>query len=359
MLDEEVALELTRRDMVSYRTFAFPPAVAQPGHDPFFSLEDPSSWITANGTRTEVDIDGIRRSELVDFRALIVPPQYIDHGFFSLDNAQEWVCLGAFASYALSKAPSASRPIDLFTRIFSCILCLFVSPSIPLAEPRIWILVLCGHLSSSHSCWVHRKLEECVESTLILAGSPPLPPMQPERHRGRPLHTGKGKGKGKQPSTRIHITREHSVERIIPLTKAPSTWTVDDDVAYRLDLSESTHTFFKSKPGAKNPMSIQRIIKNEDQDSWKATGGGHKGGDTVVYGFSDDLTVGVRAKRIHHHCNGVRVCELVPDELFADCERYEADSEAMLQLWHHVLDANEKEASSVGSILLRFYSRIF
>ncbi|KAJ7321687.1 hypothetical protein DFH08DRAFT_818550 [Mycena albidolilacea] len=45
-------------------------------------------------------------------------------------------------------------------------------------------------------------------------------------------------------------------------------------------------------------------------------------------------------------------------ELFAGCEQYEPNMEAMRELWNHELDANEKEAASVWGIISQFYGRI-
>ncbi|KAJ7190068.1 hypothetical protein GGX14DRAFT_580166 [Mycena pura] len=391
MLDEDTVLELSRRDMISYREFAFPASIAQPDHNPFFSLENPSSWITVMGwelfkrqesMETEVDVDEIRHSQLLEFREMIVAPQYLEHKFFSLDNTQEWVRLGAFANYAIYKAPGPSRSFRSHSSPTSSRAASVhwsrpasrsqsrasgFSYSAASSPPR----TRTGSIASSRYASSRRSPSAHISPDPLLStmATPDVPEPavpasgdepRPDRPRGRTLHKGKGKAKAHRSGTRIHISREHSVGQIIPLTSAPSTWTVNDDAAYRLDLSVSTR-LFTAKPGAKHPMSIQRLIKREaslDQDSWKASGGGHKGGDTTVYGFSEDLSIGVRAKRIHHHCNGVHICELVPEELFADCERYEPDPDAMLELWHHVLDANEKEANSVGSILLRFYTQL-
>ena len=110
--------------------------VADPAHDPFFSLESPSLWITHEGfqlfsRRVEVregafDVDDLRQSELIKFRRVvrvflfcivhttnlrfeIVPVALIDHTYFSLDNAHEWVRLGALAVWKLWIAPSDSH----------------------------------------------------------------------------------------------------------------------------------------------------------------------------------------------------------------------------------------------------------
>jgi hypothetical protein len=39
--------------------------------------------------------------------------------------------------------------------------------------------------------------------------------------------------------------------------------------------------------------------------------------------------------------------------LFAGCERYEPDEDAMVTLWNHELDANERESNSHVGIITR------
>ena len=48
------------------------------------------------------------------------------------------------------------------------------------------------------------------------------------------------------------------------------------------------------------------------------------------------------------------VCEYVMEELFGDCERFEPDPSAMVDLWNHELEANEREAASPEAILSRY-----
>jgi hypothetical protein len=87
----------------------------------------------------------------------------------------------------------------------------------------------------------------------------------------------------------------------------------------------------------------------QDQDAWGGSTGSKKG-DVWVYALGGDR---VRARCAHLRCQGVCTCEYVSEDLFGDCERYKPDAAAMRDLWNHELDANEHEAASVGSILLR------
>jgi hypothetical protein len=76
----------------------------------------------------------------------------------------------------------------------------------------------------------------------------------------------RGKGKGKQveedPDPRIKVTRELYVNRIIPVTTAPQTWTVPrDEVAYKLDVRANPDVL-KNKKGNKM-RTIDAYIKAE------------------------------------------------------------------------------------------------
>ncbi|KAF7293393.1 hypothetical protein MIND_01116300 [Mycena indigotica] len=188
----------------------------------------------------------------------------------------------------------------------------------------------------------------------------------PVRRKKSPSTGGRGRRRGTQASQpnagqRFQMTRELSVERVIDIDSVPPTWSIPrDDAVYRLKLAEPPNVpqgTNRKRQKAKE-WTIDGYIKHEDQDSWGGGSAGHKDGDVWVTGFADDLDVEVWARRSSYHCNGVNVCELVPDEIFADCERYDIDVNAMRELWQHELDSKEREASSYGSLLLRFYARV-
>ncbi|KAF7295712.1 hypothetical protein MIND_01111600 [Mycena indigotica] len=185
----------------------------------------------------------------------------------------------------------------------------------------------------------------------------------PVRRKKSPS-TGRRRGtQASQPNAgqRFQMTRELSIERVIDIDSVPPTWSIPrDDAVYRLKLAEPPNVpqgTNRKRQKAKE-WTIDGYIKHEDQDSWGGGSAGHKDGDVWVTGFADDLDVEVWARRSSYHCNGVNVCELVPDEIFADCERYDIDVNAMRELWQHELDSKEREASSYGSLLLRFYARV-
>jgi hypothetical protein len=66
-----------------------------------------------------------------------------------------------------------------------------------------------------------------------------------------------------------------------------------------------------------------------------------------------DLAVKTLCRRAHLKCNGVSVCKFIDTALFAGCKRYEPDEDAMIALWNHELDANERESTSHIGILIR------
>ncbi|KAJ7898108.1 hypothetical protein B0H13DRAFT_1884419 [Mycena leptocephala] len=45
----EAAETIPSGEIKAYRHFAFPPALGDPSHNPFFSVENASSWITSHG----------------------------------------------------------------------------------------------------------------------------------------------------------------------------------------------------------------------------------------------------------------------------------------------------------------------
>jgi hypothetical protein len=94
----------------------------------------------------------------------------------------------------------------------------------------------------------------------------------------------------------------------------------------------------------------------QDQESWGRGSSGHKKGDVLVRGFTKNLDERFFCRRVHLKCNGVDTCEYIDRELFAGCERFEPDLDAMRALWNHELEANEAEAASVSGILAQYVS---
>lgn len=61
----------------------------------------------------------------------------------------------------------------------------------------------------------------------------------------------------------------------------------------------------------------------------------------------------ITCRRLHLHCNGVKVCEHFDDDLLATCERYGPDEDERRALWQQELDMNTREASSATAITSR------
>ncbi|KAJ7170347.1 hypothetical protein C8R43DRAFT_1120778 [Mycena crocata] len=104
-------------------------------------------------------------------------------------------------------------------------------------------------------------------------------------------------------------------------------------------------------------LTLDGFIRQEDQESWHVSAG-HSEGDVKVRGLTSNPEEELLCRRAHLYCNGVDTCEFIDPALFAGCELYEPDFEAMRELWNHKLDANEREAASAPSILACFYARI-
>ncbi|KAJ7064494.1 hypothetical protein C8F01DRAFT_1080806 [Mycena amicta] len=398
MLEEDAIARLSLRDRREYRKFVFPESVADPTHDPFFSLEHASSWITSRGLQLFLswddselhafDVELIPGDELMDYRSEILPDTYIAHPFFSLDNAATWRTrhlftvmlnlLGVVPPPALipppvpipwlfqlvppsrtssrtSRFPSSAGDSPPYSRAASV-----ASSAVSRLGPRRRSMSMDSAPSRHASFAAQSSRDRRSLSMDSIAERTVSSVRRKETEAGVSRGRKAAKGKQKENNTGFKLTREERVERIIDITAIPPTWSIPRDSAvYRLVLPDQTVLLPKGKRKNEKQLTIDARIKREDQDSWAGGGsGGHSRGDVWVTGFSDDLAVEVWCRRASHYCGGVSVCELVPEELFADCERYDVEIEPMRDLWNHELDANEREAISVGSILLRFYARV-
>ncbi|KAJ7189957.1 hypothetical protein GGX14DRAFT_607445 [Mycena pura] len=371
MLNEDAIAKLTPGDRKEYRRFLFPPALADPKHEPYLSIETITTWITDGGyvlyaqhdpvdnVVPYVDVEDVPGDQIVAYRELILPELYRQHPFFSLDHAVDWVLAAPFQLYQQSALPQprgrSQTALHALSRTTSA------APS----------------RASSRASYISQFYESSAVESPPLTRAPSsigssrlsLPPGTDGTHRAGPFlriqvpipwsalresNPERTRGKSKLRDTGFRFTREEWIERIIPVTEAPSTWNIPRDAAvYRLDLTALKKQL--QLPSGEI-MTIDAFIKQQDQESWGHGSGGHKAGDVWVHGFSDNPEERVWARRVNSHCNGVKICELVSDELFADCQRYASDEEQGMRLWTHELDANEREAASGGKILLRFYA---
>ncbi|KAJ7795182.1 hypothetical protein B0H14DRAFT_2621250 [Mycena olivaceomarginata] len=84
-------------------------------------------------------------------------------------------------------------------------------------------------------------------------------------------------------------------------------------------------------------MTVDRFIRTENQESWDGSGE-HANGDAWVHNFTPNPNEKFRCRRHTLTCNGIDKCQFLDPELFAGLERFEADENAMRELWNHELD---------------------
>ncbi|KAJ7872495.1 hypothetical protein B0H14DRAFT_3131545 [Mycena olivaceomarginata] len=368
----DAAADFTTGEVVEYRRFMFPLLLGDSTHVPFFSVEDAPRWMTARGYALYQELNLAERldplrdhryaslRQLRAYREQVVGEAYVNHPFFQVDRAEEWVAPAPFNTWMrLMQELEAERGRKVNRSEAGSIRSYTPGSSVAASPPRSRTMSLAGRsdrLSCSPRSWsssVHPNSRcsygtgsgfssRAASPSTILAfdldipsmiqplhvESPPAPPETTAIPQGTVASKSsrrRGKGKGKQveedPDPRIKVTRELYVNRIIPVTTAPQTWT--------------------NKKGNKM-RTIDAYIKAEDQDAWDGSTG-HAGpkGDVWVYAFSGER---VRARRAQLRC-----CEFVSEELFGD---------SMRDLWNHELDANEREAASPEAILSRFYTRV-
>ncbi|KAF7371862.1 hypothetical protein MVEN_00043200 [Mycena venus] len=123
----DAATGMTQREIKVYRGFlsvlstlpnnfqycpqAFPSVLGNPGHDPFFSIEDATRWVTSRGYQLYLEQDDTRMAisswdpdeatpaQIRAYRTYMVSEDYLGHPFFSLDNSDSWINPVAFQQY--------------------------------------------------------------------------------------------------------------------------------------------------------------------------------------------------------------------------------------------------------------------
>ncbi|KAJ7912629.1 hypothetical protein B0H13DRAFT_1874611 [Mycena leptocephala] len=383
----EAAGNISQGDIKAYRRFAFPPALGDSTHDPFFSVENAPDWITSRGYQLYLehdngdiavgswDTDNATPTQVRSCRNCMVGGSYLHHPFFSLDNSESWISLLAFQAYmdtfhgsfdmyrtrhstpVSSRAPSCA-PSSIGSRAPSRAGSSFSAlESRPSSRASI---IPSSHAPSSRSSSPLSFANSATvisddEHSPLATLAPPL--MAPMLERASPLppvaavtpSAKKRKGKQKAGQPGIRLTRELAVDEIVPISTIPATWTVPQiHTAYLVDLHDSQELL---KVG-KRMVTIDGFIRAEDQDSWGGSGG-HSKGDVHTAGFMPDSTESILCRRSHLYCNGIFTCEFSDQTIFADCKRYEPDEEAMRALWTLELEANEREAASAPGKIAR------
>ncbi|KAJ7826965.1 hypothetical protein B0H13DRAFT_2440016 [Mycena leptocephala] len=358
------AAELTLSEIKAYRTF-------------LYALHDDSVIHTTHWTP-----DDASTRELKAYRSYILPENYQNHPFFGLEDPDAWINPVAFQAYMAthaeprnidresasvsSRAPSrASSSVSMaFSRASRASSRASFFPSSRASSPvsNAASNILSFAPSSRANSPVSSRgsqpasamsvieimdsdsendAEPNTESVPSVAAVLPkvedLSGVQPLTHLAANSNTAKGKGKAKK-SAQIVITRQLKVNEIVHCTSVPSTFDVPrKPTAMLIDLSGSSHLL--------------------NQESWDGSGG-HAKGDVGVRGFFPDVEREVWCRRATLKCNGIDKCEYLDPTLFAGLERYEADEEAMRELWNHELDQNEAEAASPFGVIARFFTRI-
>ncbi|KAJ7858017.1 hypothetical protein B0H14DRAFT_3447534 [Mycena olivaceomarginata] len=107
----EAAETIPSGEIKSYRDFAFPPALGDPAHSPFFSVENASAWITSHGYQLYLqhndsdepaslwDPDKATVVQIRAYRNYMLGDHFLGHLFFDLDNTDAWINPVAFQAY--------------------------------------------------------------------------------------------------------------------------------------------------------------------------------------------------------------------------------------------------------------------
>ncbi|KAJ7469093.1 hypothetical protein FB451DRAFT_1177088 [Mycena latifolia] len=107
----DTADDLTPREIQAYRSFAFPSQVGEPGHEPYFSVDNAAHWMTSFGYQLYLEHvdDAIPTStwdpgdaisnQLRAYRTYIISEEFWGFPFFDLENLEVWVNPVAFQAY--------------------------------------------------------------------------------------------------------------------------------------------------------------------------------------------------------------------------------------------------------------------
>ncbi|KAJ7765293.1 hypothetical protein B0H16DRAFT_1310196 [Mycena metata] len=144
------------------------------------------------------------------------------------------------------------------------------------------------------------------------------------------------------------ITRQLRVPEIRDVDKVFACWTVPQtdieiDFAYRVDLTNDES----------NALSMAAIIKSQDQDAWGGGSAGSTKKPTKVLALD-----GVPCQVAKHDCQGVYVCDQLDQDLLHGHERYEPDDDEMRELFDAERTVNLRETSSMAIRAAAFYAEI-
>ncbi|KAJ6587237.1 hypothetical protein B0H10DRAFT_1961526 [Mycena sp. CBHHK59/15] len=297
-----------------------------------FSVEEAPSWITLSGYQLHALHDDLEISahwapEHASTKQLKVFQNYADRqrgvsnsSLFSLEHPEKWIGPIAFQAYMDTHAePHALSqeftPVSSHALSWMSVIAIYDLDSDDVGPP--------GRRNSQSDRSlpiVQPKLEDQVP--ISLHNQVPTGPVASTMA----IQQGKSKVKQTLGSRQIKITRQLKVDEIVHMTHVPSTL---------------IGTF----------MVVNKFIRAENPESWDSTSGGHINGDVKVCGFTPNPEQEVLCGLIILSCNRVNKCKFLHPTLFAGHERFEADEDAMQELWHQELDQNEAEVASDVAII--------
>lgn len=229
-----------------------------------------------------------------------------------------------------------------------------------LTPPRTQTPLLLGSRPSMSRTSSAATFEDLLQDALASQSQPSSGSQSPARKRAlSPIISsstsdGDKRRRTAAPGQKIQITRKVAVEELRTIDSVPDQWAVPRNSAATLvDLSSSQHSMPKKASGQQ--MTMDAYIRKNSRESWGGSSGSANGDATVVKGLLGEDSV--RCRHAVLKCNGVNKCELTPDSVFKDCERYEPEPEEMRALQSSLEAQDRKEANSSVSQLIQAYER--
>ncbi|KAJ7887000.1 hypothetical protein B0H14DRAFT_3430849 [Mycena olivaceomarginata] len=166
----DAAGDFTTSEVVEYRRVIFPLLLGDSMHVPFFSVEGVPGWMTARGYALYQELNlaehfdplrGYKYAFLHAYREQVIGEAYVNHPFFQVDRADDWVAPALFNTWMrlmreleeergckinrfdVAASPSRSRTMSLAgcsTRL-SLMVQLGASKLLPQLQPWFWFLI--------------------------------------------------------------------------------------------------------------------------------------------------------------------------------------------------------------------------
>ncbi|KAF8155402.1 hypothetical protein B0H34DRAFT_675602 [Crassisporium funariophilum] len=394
-------------------------SLADPSHRPYFSAFMPEEWLLLSGYKLYEHWKLANPDGLVDSppkrKDLLITRNFVNDPYFSLNNANEWICPVAFEAWLqwyrhavspqekedIYSRPSsrmsittnaetlASRPssrLSMLSKALRPSSCMsdLSEASQPLSRMSISEYSFWGASSPPHSMYSsgnasvggHQESPiKILDSNDELGFPSSFPKSEPldsiflspkieakfdikkaVKQEKQPFklpteEKEKAVAKPNDISKPLRLTAKMKVESLHTITNVPSTWLVPR--RKEATLLDLTDKKLPDK-GNGSKMTMDAFIRSQDQDSWKGSLG-HGQGDVGVFGFANQGDVAVQCRRVELKCNGIKICEHFDNALLENCQRFEPDEQEMKAMFKQELNANETEAKSPVNIILRFY----